>query len=134
MEYALDFNIRHQYRTTDIGITIPARVAAGARIVEIDSKFDPGAEYCLFQREIGERLDLNIESGFPLRLSSLGWSFDTFGHTVILQFLGIKIESMVFFAALPGLQRNLLGRTGCMDRLLVGLDVYEETLYLATKT
>lgn len=130
MEHQLNFKIRYQYQTTAVGIAIPTRLFAGNRVVEADSKFDPGADFCLFQREIAERLNLDVERGLPLRMSSLGWSFDTYGHAITMKFLGITIESTVFFAGAPGLSRNLLGRIGCMDRLLVGLDVYQEILYL----
>lgn len=130
MNYQLDFKIRYQYETTKIGITIPVVLSVGGLTADANSKFDPGSEYCLFQREIADRLSLDVESGLFLRMSSIGWTFDTYGHHLTLQFLGLTVESMVFFSAHYGLPRNLLGRNGCLDRMLVGLDVYQEFLYL----
>lgn len=130
MDYQLDFKIRYQYETTKLGITIPVVLSVGDLTADANSKFDPGSEFCLFQREIADRLNLDVESGFPQRMSSIGWTFDAYGHHLTLQFLGLTIESMVFFAAHYGLPRNLLGRIGCMDRMLIGLDVYQELLYL----
>lgn len=50
---------------------------------------------------------------------------------VSIDSLGIQFESMVYFFSDPWIQKNLLGRSGWLDRIRLGLVDYEQMLYLA---
>ncbi len=56
---------------------------------------------------------------------------ETFGHVVLIDTLGIKFESTVYFFTNPGIRKNLLGRVGWLDRIRLGLVDYDQMLYLA---
>jgi len=56
---------------------------------------------------------------------------ETFGHLVALEVLGLSMESMVYFFAEERINKNLLGRTGWLDRIRLGLVDHDQTLYLA---
>lgn len=47
-----------------------------------------------------------------------------------LQVAEMKFDSLVFFAAEEGFARNVLGRFGWLDRVVLGLVDYEGKLYL----
>ncbi len=72
MPFSLTFNIRYEYDSLEEGITVPAVLRANHQTAYCDAKVDPGAEVCVFQREIGESLGIDIESGHRIILSSLG--------------------------------------------------------------
>ena len=58
---------RHSYTYPDDarqpGITVPIKLHANNRFVSLVAKVDTGADYCLFERDLGERLGLDVESG-----------------------------------------------------------------------
>lgn len=131
MAYQLDFALRQEYDSRSEGITIEAGLSLGALKAVIQAKLDPGAELCLFQRELGERLGLVVETGYRLRIGTLAGTLTAYGHTVTLTTLGLEFESLVYFAADYGLQRNLLGRSGWLQKVRLAIVDYEATLYLS---
>jgi hypothetical protein len=50
---------------------------------------------------------------------------------VTIEVLGLQVESVVYFFADDQINRNLLGRTGWLDRVRLGLVEYDRQLYLA---
>ena len=130
MPYQLDFQIKYLYPTTADGITIPVSLSVGDVIVDARAKVDCGAAFCLFQREIADELGIDVESGIPMRMSTLTGTLPTFGHSVTLQFFDVAYDSIIFFASYHNIPRNLLGMNGWMNRLLLGLDSQHEVLYL----
>jgi hypothetical protein len=130
MSYQLDFKISYRYNTLKGGISIPATLTIGDRSVDCEAKVDPGAEYCLFQREIADRLSVDLEFGHFLRMGTLTGSLPTYGHEVTLQTFDYAFDVMVYFAEDYGVARNLLGRHGWLQLLQLGLRDYDEILYL----
>lgn len=53
---------------------------------------------------------------------------------VIIEFLDITLESIVYFAKYPGLRRNLLGRNGWLSKLRFGLVEYDSTVFFSRLT
>lgn len=100
------------------------RATAGAVV-------DSGDSVCLFSREIGVSLGLDVEAGIPKRLDSLGGPIDSFGHEVTLETAGLSFQSIVYFAKYSNLPRNILGRQGWLRNLKLGLVDYENMLYLS---
>lgn len=132
MPYQLTFNSRYEYSSFDDGITVEMALVLGEHIAACQAKVDPGAQVCLFQREIGERLGLDIEQGSRKLLKTLAGSLVAYGHSVTLYTLGLEFDSVVYFAADSGLSRNLLGREGWLLKVRLALVDYDSTLYLSS--
>lgn len=94
-------------------------------------KLIPEAEFCLFARELGEKLEIDIESGIKENLSTLAGNLLAFGHYVELETLGLKFDSLVYFAKEYALNRNLLGRQGWLQLVKLGLDDYRSEIYIS---
>lgn len=131
MPESLTFAITHQYPTNKLGITLPVLLGYRGLHYETEAKVDPGAEVCLFRREIAEDLSIPIDTGLPATFDSLGGSLEAFGHEVTLQTCGYNFTSLVYFAKYPGLRRNLLGRQGWLRRLRIAIVDYDNLLYLS---
>lgn len=131
MPHQLDFKTSYRYLTAKGGIVIPAELTVGTTSVDCEVKIDTGANYCLFERDIADSLGLDLESGHPLKMSTLTGSFLTYGHEVTLQTFDLSFDVMVYFASDYGVTRNLLGRYGWLQQVRLGLVDYDEMLYLS---
>jgi predicted aspartyl protease len=76
-------------------ISIPIQLKVGERVVRIHAKVDTGATFCIFQREHGEELGIDIEGGQRLRISTAAGEFTAFGHEITLESLGWEFASTV---------------------------------------
>ncbi|MCU0239257.1 MAG: hypothetical protein MUC29_07435 [Pyrinomonadaceae bacterium] len=131
MAETLEFDIVHNYKIFEVGITVEATLQNGDLSVDIDAKIDTGSTYCIFERYYGERLDLDIESGLPIKIGTATGSFQAFGHELNLSVLGIETTSTVYFAESDYFDRNVLGRIGWLDRVKLGLIDQENKLFLS---
>jgi hypothetical protein len=129
--HQLNFPLLYHFTRTKDGITIPVSLGQGTLIAQTVAKIDTGAEYCLFRREIGEALELEIESGLPKNFATLTGTIEAFGHQVTLQSFEFTFQSFVYFAKEYQLLRNLLGSVGWLRNFKLGLVDYDELLYLA---
>ncbi|MGI8884962.1 MAG: hypothetical protein ACR2IA_12045, partial [Pyrinomonadaceae bacterium] len=59
----IEFVESYQYDTRLVGITVPAFLNYGGKIVEIKTKIDTGSSYCIFQRKHAENLGIDVEHG-----------------------------------------------------------------------
>ncbi len=130
--HQLNFQMLYHYTRTKDGITIPVSISRGGLSERAQAKVDTGAENCLFRREIGEAIEIDIESGLPQTFSVLTGTIEAYGHEVILQSFGLSFQSFVYFAKEYELPRNLLGSIGWLRNLRLGLVDYEELLYLSS--
>jgi hypothetical protein len=131
MAEQLFFDVRYEYDSRLVGITIYANLTYGDVGMTVQAKVDPGAEYCLFQREVADDLGIELTSGDFRRFDTLAGSVDAYGHTVKLSTLGIEFDSHVYFAAEYGLKRNLLGQNGWLRKMRVAIIDYDATIYLS---
>jgi hypothetical protein len=131
MSYQLNFVLVQLYSPEKIGITIPVRFHSGSRAIDVDAKLDTGATYCIFERLIGEDLGLEIEKGKLQPIGAATGSFLTFGHFITFSVEDFHFESMVYFAKDYAFNRNVLGRTGFLNRVVIGLNDYAGKLYLS---
>jgi hypothetical protein len=131
MAWSLNFDIRKNYDTTKVGITVPVILRSGHLAIDVAAKLDCGAGNCIFGRARGESIGLDIESGYPQRFSTVTGSFPAYGHEVVMQIYGIEIEAVVFFAVDEGFDRDVLGLTGFIDRVQLGLIHYSNEIYLS---
>ena len=99
--------------------------------VDVLAFVDTGASNCLFERQYAELLNLEIEAGDPKTFWTATGRVETFGHTIELDVLGLKVESLVYFFADEHIDKNLLGRAGWLDRVRLGLVDHDLELYLA---
>ena len=104
---------------------------SGVETLDVLANVDTGASNCLFEREHGEMLDLEVEAGEPKTFWTANGRVETFGHAIEIEFAGMSVESVVYFFADERIRKNLLGRTGWLDRVRLGLIDHDSVLYLA---
>ena len=119
------------YQGSQSGIEIPIELSLATRSVRLLAKVDTGAAICIFQRDYAEELGIDVESGLYQKVGTQTGTFDTFGHTVNLSCLDWQFETMVYFAVLRDLTRNVVGRIGWLEHFRLGLIDYDSTLYLS---
>lgn len=121
MSFFLPFEESFCYSDHPDGIVIPVSLQSGSSSHLSRAVVDCGASVCLFSREIGELLKLNLEQGDYKRLRTLAGGLGAFGHEVSLKTFELVVDSIVYFARDYGLPRNLLGRQGWLNKLRFGL-------------
>ncbi len=126
----IEFAENYQYDTRLVGITIPAFLNYGGKIIEIKTKVDTGSSFCIFQRKHAENLGIEVESGEYARINTATSGFDAYGFELALSVLDIETVSTVYFAKEEWFTRNVLGRQGWLDRVKLGLIDYEGKLLL----
>lgn len=129
MTHQLTFASAHDYGTD--AIIIPVVLRLGNAAARTDAYLDTGATFCVFKRSLAEPLGLEVETGEPLRLSTVTDSFDAYGHMLTLETFGYSFDVTVYFAAHEAFNRNVLGRRGWLDQVRLGLVEYESKLYLS---
>lgn len=78
----LEFRHVHSYVSAVGGISLPVVLRSSGEGVRLSASIDTGASHCLFEREHGEALNLDIEAGDPMVFSTAAGPVDTFGHVV----------------------------------------------------
>ena len=131
MVYRLDFDKLLDYDVGKVGITVAITLRLKEQRADFTAKIDTGADRCIFERKYGEQLGLQIESGVTQRFNTATGTFLTYGHEITLQIADLQFDSMVFFAAEESFTRNVVGRFGWLDRMVLGLVDYEGKLYLS---
>jgi len=115
----------------NVGITIEITLIRGNRRRRIQAKIDTGAEYCIFQRDYADALDLDVTSGELITFDSAGGPFTAWGHYVTIESFDFQHEALVFFSDTYGFRRNLLGRRGWIEHVQLGLIDYQSKLYVS---
>jgi hypothetical protein len=64
---------------------------------------DTGVSFCIFQRRHAVRVRIAVESGVPMRISTVAGGFLAYAHRVALGVLGIEVEATVYFAEDPAM-------------------------------
>lgn len=131
MPLTLRFATLHKYDLNESGITVRLTLLSGAESVTFEAKVDTGSSHCVFQRQFGEQLGIQIEQGLPETFGTAAGAFLAYGHEVTLVVLGLETTATVYFAADEHFTRNVLGRQGWLDRVRLGLVDYEGQLYLS---
>jgi hypothetical protein len=73
MPYQLRFEHLLEYDVGQTGIPVPVMLRLNDRVVDIAAKLDPGASDCIFEREHGLALGLDIESGVLKKFQHCNW-------------------------------------------------------------
>jgi hypothetical protein len=120
MGYQLDFDRIFRDHLDRDGIFLPLTLQWGDHSSQLEAQVDT-ASCCIFRRDLGESLGLDVESGFQQEINTVTGAFTTYGHTVTVSVLGFDFEAVVYFAADEGFTRNVLGRSGWLDRVRLGI-------------
>jgi len=131
MSLELTFEKLVNYDIKKAGISLNVELRLGKSSSVLEAKIDTGSTYCIFERNYGEKLGLDIEAGEPQRIGTIVGSFLTFGHWITLIVENFTFDSMVFFAQDESHRRNVLGRNGWLDRVIIGINDYDGKLYLS---
>src|SRR5262245_18437298 len=131
MAFPLNFNIRYEYNSLRSGIFVPVTLRLGGTAIPCDAEVDTGSQVCVFQRELGVSLGVDVETGHRIVLSSLGGAVVAFGQLVSLHTLGLEFHSVVYFAEECNLPRNLLGRDAWLRKLLLAVVDYDAEIYIS---
>jgi len=131
MSFQLNFGQRQRYDSRENGITIEAILRHGEATINCAAKIDTGAQVCLFEREIGEFLGIQIERGSEMELTTLTGTLRAYGHEIILETLGFRFETLAYFPDSPEVRRNILGRYGWLQLVRLGVVDYDSELYLS---
>lgn len=130
MSLSLTFHTLYKYNTAVEGIEMPVQLSVGNQLVIVpDAKLDTGSTFCIFEQGYCASLGLTLENGYPQRIETAMGTFLSYGHEVSLLAMDCEFTTTVFFAALPGFFRNVLGRRGWLDRLRLGVVDYDGELY-----
>jgi len=117
MPHNLQFSLAHTYDTRLTGIQVPVIIRSGSYATELYARVDTGASFCIFERQHGDKIGLDIEQGRPVEISTVAGAFLNYAHEVTLIVLGIETITTVYFAADENFSRNVLGRQGWLDRV-----------------
>ncbi len=126
----LSFRFQYQYKG-ERGILLPVALRYADRETDFFARVDTGASFCIFQRLHAETVGIVVESGVPMRISTVTGGFVAYAHQVALGVLGIEVEATVYFAESPAMPRDVLGQTGWLDRMRLGLVDQDRHLYLS---
>ena len=128
----LEFRQSYQYESNDRnGIVIPVTLRLGDAQVNLDAKLDTGAEHCLFQRDYGEILGLTVEEGRRMVFRTVNSEVVAFGHELSMEVLDIDFDLLVYIYESRDMNRSLLGRTGWLSKVRLGLVDYDSRLLLS---
>lgn len=113
------------------GITLAITLKSAGDDVACEAKIDTGSFYCVFTRDIGERLGLDVETGLHQLIGTVTGTFVIYLHEVRVSVADFDLDALVGFAADANFGRNVLGRRGFLDQVVLGLNDYEGKLYLS---
>jgi hypothetical protein len=134
MPHQLEFERVVDYDPAQPGITLPAHLKLKERTLDFQVKVDTGASCCIFERRLGEALGFSIETGLRQVFGTATGTFVAYGHEVTLSVADFEFNTIAFFPAAEEIKRNVLGRFGWLDRVVLGLVDYNGRLYLTPYT
>jgi len=96
---------------------------------------DSGADFCIFDAQIGEILGIDIESGEPRSVSGItGVSENYFIHTVNIEVGGWTYKTKVgFLLNIAQLGYGVVGQKGFFDKFLIIFNYQKQRVELKRK-
>lgn len=131
MAFQIEYQRKAAYESLASGITIETVLRHRNLETSCQAKIDTGSEVCLFARTYAEALEIDIKSGYRETFSTLAGNLTAYAHEIELETLGLRFQSYIYFAESYSIHRNLLGRQGWLQLVLLGLDDYNNELYLS---
>ena len=80
---------------------------------------------------MGEELGFDIEAGMRQSFGTATGTFVAYGHEVTLRVADFEFNTIAFFPSDVEVKRNVLGRFGWLDRVVLGLVDYDGNLFLS---
>jgi hypothetical protein len=131
MAYQLEFEKLLSYDVGEPGISLHATLKLKEQTLDVSVKLDTGASCCIFERRFAEALGFDIETGMRQLFGTPTGTFLGYGHEVTLSVAEFEFDTIVFFPSDAEITRNVLGRFGWLDRVVLGLVDYEGKVYLS---
>jgi hypothetical protein len=126
----ISFSRTHPYPASCVEVPIELKLAS-LKPIRLNAAVDTGSAFCIFQREYGEQLNLSIESGIPETVRTAdGGVIEIFGHYVMMTCLDWTFDSLVYFAKQASFRRNVVGRSGWLEKFKLGLIHHDGLLLL----
>jgi len=130
VSHQLSFTELIEYDPGQPSITIPITLSVSHTRVNCDAKVDTGSSNCIFARSVG-RIGTRYRDGLRLLVGTVTGTFVAYLHEVNLSLASFEFSSLVGFAEDKEFQRNVLGRRGFVEQIVLGLVDYEGKLYLS---
>ena len=108
---------------------IPIKIIFGQRFVGYNALIDSGADFSIFHSEIGEALDIDVESGEILKFGGVqkGEPSVAYLHRIKLDIGGWQYETVVGFSHdIARYSYGILGQHGFFDTFKVTFDRIKE--------
>ena len=132
-KWTLAFAERLKYPDNQQGINLDVVLSLGATLpLAVSVKLDTGSTLCVFQRRYAEMLGLDVETGDLEVIRTATGKFIAYGHEVTLTVANLEWDATVYFAKDENFPVNVVGRVGFIDRLKIGLNDYEQFLFLSS--
>lgn len=115
---------------------IPLTIQAGDHMLKYQALVDSGADFSIFDAEVGEELGLNIRSGDEMRFGGVqGYGGAVaYLHAVTLILGGKSFQTIVGFSYDIGKRgTGILGQKGFFDRFAVKFELMKESIELSEK-
>lgn len=112
---------------------IPIKISSGKNIIKYATLLDSGADFCIFDAEIGENLGLNINSGKKLSFGGIQGkaNSEAFLHEVVINVGGWDhIISAGFSYDIAKHGYGILGQKGFFDIFTVKFDLSKQEIEL----
>lgn len=112
---------------------IPIKISVDKDDIEYAALIDSGADFCIFDAEIGEYLELNIKGGSRIEFGGIQdrGGAEAFLHELSLNIGGWNYKTIVGFSydiAKQGF--GILGQKGFFDIFVVKFDLLKEEIEL----
>ena len=115
---------------------IPIKIKNKDRFVSYEVLIDSGADLCIFDAEIGELINLDVESGKREIVGGIaGQTAEYFIHPVEIEVGGwlYKIEAGFLRRVAGGFNYGVVGQRGFFDIFVVKFDLSKEEIELKTR-
>jgi hypothetical protein len=116
---------------------IPVGVAYGVQKVRYEALVDSGADFCIFNAEVGEYLGLDVRRGLRQAFSGIQHCepSEVFFHEVTLNIGGWDYKAKIGFSYdIAPSGYGILGQKGFFDKFSVRFDFSKEEIELKEKT
>jgi hypothetical protein len=130
VSHQLSFTELVNYDAGHLGIFVPVTLSVSQTRIDCNAKIDTGSSNCIFARNLGEELGLDIESGLRMIVGTVTGNFVAYLHEVNLSLASFEFSGLIAFAEDQAFRRNVLGRRGFIEQMTIGLVDYEGKLYL----
>lgn len=105
-------------------------------VFEYEALVDSGADFCIFEAEVGKYFDLDIPSGKPIRFSGVqvNTGADAYLHDITLGIGDYTYQTTVAFSDHMSPEgHGILGQHGFFDHFFVGFNFQKEYIELKPK-